>query len=398
MTASLLLLALAGLSGLGSPLPAESLNFGIVPRQSEPWSCGHATAAGVLRLAGIASADEAAMINASPDPVPDPRLDLVSMDRLLEAQGLGAKKVWIEEGALDEVISKYSPLVLHLESPLPHFVLSLGMAGGLAVIADPADGLVAIDGRELKDRASGYALLTGPVSQGDPWPDPAGASLLEDARSRAFKTRKTLDFLADIHAEMEMGIEPGSGRDPPRGRLAAGFDMEMAPEWILAGMAGIRLPPGDGLEDLTFSAGIEYRIPSGMSTQRMLRYSLGASLGWTEGRFGPSLRAGRSSRSDPFIFIRELTLTMDSTRLVLEPALRLFQVLNSSAALQAGISSGMAFPFDVKNSRDASFMREAAVELAFIRTTEKMMVSTGVRISLMAGEERGNSVFLSIGR
>lgn len=408
MTASLWLLALAGLSGLGSPRPMESLNFGIVPRQSESWSCGHATAAGLLNLAGIAGGiegisgfvrvDEADMIAASPDHASDPRLDLDTMGRLLGLQGLGVKTVWIEEEALGVAIGRYSPLVLHLEKPLPHFVLSLGTKDGFAVIADPADGLRAMDEGELKDRASGYALLPVPGAQGDPWPAPAGADLLEDARNRAAETLQALDFMADIHTEMKMGIEPGSGQNPPRVHLAAGFDVEMTPEWILAGTAGIRLPPGHGLEDLSFSAGIEYLIPSGTSGPDQLHLSFGAALGWIEGGIQPVLYTRQSSRSDPFLFTRELRVNMDSSTLVLEPALRLFQVLNSSAALQAGISSGMAFPLDGKNSEDASFIRETAMELAFIRTTEKMMVSTGVRISLMAGEERGNSVFLSIGR
>lgn len=404
MTASLWLLALAGLSGFGSPRSMESLNFGIVPRQSEPWSCGHATAAGLLGLAGIANVadfatvDEAAMIAAVPNHAPDPRLNLDSMGRLLEAQGLGTKKVWIEEGALVEAIGRYSPLVLHLEKPLPHFVLSLGTKDGLSVIADPADGLRAMDDRELKDRASGYALLPGPGTHGDPWPAPAGASLLEDARNRAVRTRQILDFIADMHAGMEMGIEPGSGQNPPGIRLAASLDWEMAPEWILAGMAEIRLQSGNGLEDLSASAGIEYRIPSGKSGPHQVRSSFGAALDWIGGGFQPALGVRQSSRSDPFLFIRELRLNMDSSTLVLEPALRLLQVLNSSSALQAGISSGMAFHLDGEYLGQASFMRDAVMELAFIRTTEKMMVSTGVRISLLTGEGRENAVFLSIGR
>jgi len=150
----------------------EELAFGIVPRQSEPSSCGYAVMAGVLNLVkksylpiptempgliteeyllkryeGIATAGSHAP------------LSLLDMIYILADFGVDSLPMKLDAGLLGTALKTTKPLIIHYDQPVSHFIVGLCADGEFLTVADPECGIISLHESELAARASGFVLL-----------------------------------------------------------------------------------------------------------------------------------------------------------------------------------------------------------------------------------------------
>ncbi|HWP68950.1 MAG TPA: cysteine peptidase family C39 domain-containing protein, partial [Rectinemataceae bacterium] len=281
-------LAFALASALSLPMPTifEDLAFGIVPRQSEPSSCGYAVMAGLLNLEGTRGkprppgtpaliTEEYLLTRYGGGVSPENRnpLSMLDLIGILSDFGLGAVPIKLDAWLLGEALQTAGPLIIHYDRPVSHFVLGLDADGEFLTVADPECGIVSLAVSEIAARASGFVLLPLPGEQ----PERMENNALS-AGIRATKERRSMLALAasapragsiqrkpaisPLH--WEAGISIGSsGRESGLAAVFPGifFGMEWATSEALTllGNARIRLSIDPTLiEDLDLSSGIEW--------------------------------------------------------------------------------------------------------------------------------------------
>ncbi|MFZ2912817.1 MAG: cysteine peptidase family C39 domain-containing protein [Rectinemataceae bacterium] len=146
------------------PKDAQSLSFSIVPKQTKPDSCGVAVLTGMLSLRKGGGPDETALLASDPGlgAAADGGISLADMLDALAVQGIRSAAFRTDYEGLREAIARYGPVALHLEEPRAHFVLALAADGEAVVVADPAEGLLALERSLLELRWSGALLAMEP--------------------------------------------------------------------------------------------------------------------------------------------------------------------------------------------------------------------------------------------
>lgn len=165
-----LIFAFASTFSLLAPRTAENLSFAIVPRQSEPASCGYAVLSGLINLNEAdeqafrlrTNTTEEALLaiygRLSSTPAHQP-LSMLDMMEILADFNISSIPLNMDVNNMIFALQNGQPLILHYDRPLPHFVLGLNADDSLIVVADPESGVVALSRNEFEKRVSGFVLL-----------------------------------------------------------------------------------------------------------------------------------------------------------------------------------------------------------------------------------------------
>ncbi len=145
---------------LAALTPKEQLRFAFSIEQGADKSCGLAAAATLARVYwGDGTADEAALAVALPPAVAEGEISLADVAAALRARGFVARGYRMDASALHAALPERAPILVHLSWPQGHFSLVLAAEGRCFALADPIEGLCALDEHEFKRRFSGAALL-----------------------------------------------------------------------------------------------------------------------------------------------------------------------------------------------------------------------------------------------
>jgi len=422
--------ALASALQLTTPLSYESLAFSVVPRQSGAHSCGFAVIAGLAKLAGAAPDDAAAIEKALIESQGklgtgsvQQALSMGDMIAILSGLGIPSIPVRLEMDSLSAALRGFSPLVLHLDKPTPHFVLGLGAERGLAVVADPARGLVAMRDRELASRASGYALLPSLELR----PEPGSGKAFDGMASGAVKRRLGLESLAwrsggasmkgkdepsRLHAEL--GVRVGSGEESADGSpVSPGIFLRglWAPSGNLSILAEAECrlltvmgSPGKFL----FSSGLEWHRSEGPE-DRSSGFAIMAALERKSGEawsIGPRLVVRHSVIADPFLLTGSLGAGMEFrfgsgqkgearealTRYRVSPSLSVLGALSPDLACKAALDQS----FGLSARKDAGLAWNAWLELGMYMPAGLTLLYAGARTRLDGSRNGSGEVLLSI--
>lgn len=141
--------------------PKEELRFRFIPKQQYETSCGLAAAAGALSLYWNLPATERELaLSLSGDEKPwKERISLATLKEILESRGVHSRGFWIPARKLGSLTEHFSPLLVFLSHPDPHFALLLGKDGELWILADPAEGTIFLSEKEFNKRYGGAVLL-----------------------------------------------------------------------------------------------------------------------------------------------------------------------------------------------------------------------------------------------
>lgn len=140
---------------LGSMQPYHSTKYEGLVGQSTPWDCGSAAAATVFTLAGQSA---------------EPRLEietdkagtsLLGLSAYFESrgwEGIGYNLTW------EQILHFFTyfpnrPLIAHRNLEQGHYVVLLGMAQDLLVVADPSSGVRAVPPEDFLKDFSGFTLF-----------------------------------------------------------------------------------------------------------------------------------------------------------------------------------------------------------------------------------------------
>jgi predicted double-glycine peptidase len=144
----------------------EEIRFTPIYKQGFDTSCGIAVSASLLNIYWNISVNEEDlyknMINL--DTIDAMGNYTVSMKTIMDGllmYGVQSRAYSMDWETLDDTLKKgYSPIVVHLEKPRPHFVLLLNINDEYAFSADPARGYGLVKKTEFLQNYSGNALLT----------------------------------------------------------------------------------------------------------------------------------------------------------------------------------------------------------------------------------------------
>lgn len=438
-----LVLALASSLQMQAPQTCESLFFSIVPRQSEANSCGYAVLAGLIGLAAAqrktlgsgyplqVAVDEAQLLERyggasrkGLGSMETPKtLSLGSMARVLTDYGIPSLLLRIVPGAMDAVLAGPAPIVLHYDKPAPHFVLALGAEDGYAVLADPADGLVALSSEELAGRASGYALLPllAPEREGRP------QTIVDEAKKAASLRRKRLDLIAgsafgggaanvaarkkgleNVRVELGMSAASMRGADGFSFSPTIFFAGEWAPSDAIALFAEASVKAN---EWRPFS--VASRLSAGLEWRRLSRErnrSLGIALlaGGDDDLLESGLRLRYSALADPFLLTGTMTAGIGLPRRSLgesgPPAVIQAVAIEPKFSALCALSSTMAVELELCQTFKLGLSGSARIEwlgrleLGILMPIGDWLCGTGARVYLDEESDSRGEAVISIAR
>ncbi|MDP3179668.1 MAG: cysteine peptidase family C39 domain-containing protein, partial [Spirochaetaceae bacterium] len=175
---------------------SEYLRFAYSSEQGFDESCGLSTLSCLLSTYwGLPASEDSLAVEAfSSKAESDYAISFADMKGLLKARGFSCASYRMNYEQLSAAIAAYAPVIVHYDKPAGHFSLVLRSSGPLLVVADPAEGLVAMERGDFEKRWSGHILLSRL-----PGSKPDGAKL-DAACASALARRELLDRAAMIAA------------------------------------------------------------------------------------------------------------------------------------------------------------------------------------------------------
>jgi predicted double-glycine peptidase len=150
------------LLALSETIDKESLRFAYSTEQGYDSSCGLTTLACLMdRFWGV-PADETTLANeffADKLAMGDLTVTFAEMARILEARGFAWKAYRMNFEQLAAAAIGYAPLIIHYDRPEGHFALVLSLKDGAVIIADPAEGTIALGRGHFESKWSGAVLV-----------------------------------------------------------------------------------------------------------------------------------------------------------------------------------------------------------------------------------------------
>ncbi len=139
----------------------ESLRFANCAEQGYDTSCGLTTLAFFMDKFWGMPADETALARefftdklASGDLT----VSFADMAKILESRGFVWKAFRMNFEQFTAASARYAPCIVHYDKPEGHFALVLAIEDGFVIVADPAEGSVALGRRYFESRWSGAVL------------------------------------------------------------------------------------------------------------------------------------------------------------------------------------------------------------------------------------------------
>ena len=141
----------------------ESLRFAYCAEQGYDTSCGLTTLAFFMdRFWGI-QAEETALAEeffAEKLAAGDLTVSFADMARILEARGFAWKALRMNFEQFEAASAGYAPLIVHYDKPEGHFALALATEDGVIIVADPAEGAIALSRFTFESKWSGAVLAS----------------------------------------------------------------------------------------------------------------------------------------------------------------------------------------------------------------------------------------------
>lgn len=121
---------------------------------------------------------------------------MLDLKKVSEDLGIAARGYEIPKEKLLEITKSLStPLLIYLENPEEHFVLSLGGGSGMVVLADPTWGTRVIGKESLFDKWKGLILAFSPRPDYRERSEQVIEQVLQEARQRNLMIGFTRKFL-----------------------------------------------------------------------------------------------------------------------------------------------------------------------------------------------------------
>ena len=141
----------------------ESLRFAYCAEQGYDTSCGLTTLAFFMDRFWSVKAEETALAEeffADKLAAGDLTVNFADMARILEARGFAWKAFRMNFGQFEAASARYAPLIVHYDKPEGHFALALATEDEVVIVADPAEGSVALGRRHFESKWSGAVLAS----------------------------------------------------------------------------------------------------------------------------------------------------------------------------------------------------------------------------------------------
>ncbi|MDP2790537.1 MAG: cysteine peptidase family C39 domain-containing protein [Rectinemataceae bacterium] len=140
----------------------ESLRFAYCAEQGYDTSCGLTTLAYFMDKFWGIPAEETALAGeffSEKLAAGDLTVSFADMAKILESRGFAWKAFRMNFEQFTAASSRYAPLIVHYDEPEGHFALALETEGGQVIVADPAEGTVALERLAFESKWSGAVLV-----------------------------------------------------------------------------------------------------------------------------------------------------------------------------------------------------------------------------------------------
>ena len=140
----------------------ESLRFAYCAEQGYDRSCGLTTLAYFMDKFWDVPADETALAReffAEKLAAGDLTVSFADMAKILESRGFAWKAFRMNFEQFTAASERYTPLIVHYNKPEGHFALALATEDGLVIVADPAEGTIALERHAFESKWSGAVLV-----------------------------------------------------------------------------------------------------------------------------------------------------------------------------------------------------------------------------------------------
>ena len=141
----------------------ESLRFAYCAEQGYDTSCGLTTLVYFMDKFWGIPAEETALAGeffSEKLDAGDLTVSFADMAKILESRGFAWKAFRMNFEQFTAASARYAPLIVHYDKPEGHFALALATEDGVIIVADPAEGTIALERHAFESKWSGAVLAS----------------------------------------------------------------------------------------------------------------------------------------------------------------------------------------------------------------------------------------------